>query len=311
VFDPGDRLVIDRDVLNCGPTPRCETLEAWRVARGAFWSGMPSYSALEFDAAGRELLDERERLREAERITLWAATGPSDQFFVAHVLHRAEEWGIDAAKIYLVQFERFHDRAQRVLATGELNERRMSEYPEPAPISAASLRDYRSAWSAITSPDPTDIERFGERHPDANGWLRQAMQLLLRGFPDKKSGMSWWDFALLREVRAHGPIAARVIGFTMGHDLEDPDRVGDLYLFGRLLSLGAPRLPAPLLEISGDRTKMREVQVTLTPIGLDVLEGKRSSYPANPIEDWVAGVKLSSAEGALWFNDAGTLVRGR
>jgi hypothetical protein len=31
---------------------------------------------------------------------------------------------------------------------------------------------------------------------------------------------------------------------------------------------------------------MREVQVTLTPIGLDVLEGKRSSYPANPIEDW-------------------------
>jgi hypothetical protein len=308
VFDPGDRLVIDRDVLNCGPTPRCETLEAWREARGEFWSSIPPYGALEFDSAGRELLDERERLREAERITLWAATGVSEQFFVAHVLHRAEQWGIDAGKIYLVQFERFHDRAQRVFGTGELNERRMSEYPEPAPIPAASLRDYRSAWSALTSPDPTDIERFGDRHPDANAWLRQAMQILLRRFPDKKSGLSWWDFVLLSEVRARGPIAARVIGFTMSHDWEDPDRMGDLYLFGRLLNLGDPRLPAPLVEMTGDSTKMREVQVTLTPFGLDVLEGKRSNYPTNPIEDRIAGVMLSSANGALWFNDAGHLL---
>ena len=53
---------------------------------------------------------------------------------------------------------------------------------------------------------------------------------------------------------------------------------------------------------------MRDVQVALTPFGLDVLEGKVSNYPTNPIEDWAAGVKLPSAEGVLWFSEGGRLV---
>jgi hypothetical protein len=120
--------------------------------------------------------------------------------------------------------------------------------------------------------------------------------------------MPWWDFTLLTEVRSHGPKAARVIGHTIGDFWDDADLVGDLYLFGRLLRLGDPQLPAPLLEISGDRANMRDVQVALTPFGLDVLEGKASNYPANPIDDWAAGVKLSSADGALWFNEGGRLM---
>jgi hypothetical protein len=53
---------------------------------------------------------------------------------------------------------------------------------------------------------------------------------------------------------------------------------------------------------------MREVQVALTPFGLEVLEGRASYYPANPIDDWASGVRLSSADGALWFNDRGRLI---
>lgn len=308
VFPSGDRLVIDRDVLSCGPTPRCDDLQTWRDVRREFWDTVPC-DWLEPTDFG--LLDEGERLRKAERITIWAATGLNEQLFIAHVLHRATEWGVDIAKNYLVQFETLRNRPNaRVVGTGELNEQRMSEHPEPAPLSAALVRDYRAVWTALTSPDPTLIERFSEKHPDANDWLKQAMQLLLRRYPDKRSGIPWWDFALLTAVRSHGPKAARVIGHTLVNTGEDGDLVGDLYLFGRLLRLGDPRLPAPLLEIAGDRTKMREVQVTLTPFGLDVLARKASSYPINPIEEWVAGVKLSSEDGALWFNDKGTLIRG-
>ena len=137
------------------------------------------------------------------------------------------------------------------------------------------------------------------------------MQLLLRRYPDKRSGVPWWDFTLLTEVRSHGPKAARVIGHTIGDFWDDADLVGDHYLFGRLLRLGDPQLPAPLLEISGDRANMRDVQVALTPFGLDVLEGKASNYPTNPIDDWAAGVKLSSADGVLWFNEGGGLMPAR
>ena len=309
VFHPADRLVIDRDVLSCGPTPRCDDLGAWCEIRRAFWSSVAPGSGPEPEAADFGLVRESERLQKAEQVTIWAATGLSEQLFIAHLIHRAEVLGIDATKLRLVQFETLRNRAARVLGTGELNEQNMSEHPEPATISAGSLKDYRAAWTALTSPDPTTIERFSESHVSASEWLKRAMSLLLRRFPDKRSGLPWWDFALLSEVRSHGPRATRVIAYTMGNFIDDADLVGDVYLFGRLLGLGDQELPSPLLEISGDRAKMREVQVTLTPFGLDVLEGKASNYPINPIEDWAAGVKLSSAEGTLWFSDGGKLTR--
>lgn len=308
VFHSGDRLVIDRDVLSCGPTLRCNDLGLWCEMRRAFWSSVAPGSALEPEAADFGLFGESERFRKAERVTIWAATGLNEQLFIAHVVHRAEQCGVDAAKIHVVQFETLRNRNARVLGTGELNEQHMSEHPEPAPVSAAAFQDYRAAWAALTSPDPAPVEQFSESHPNANEWLKYALQLLLRRYPDKRSGLPWWDFTLLTEVRSHGPKAARVIGHTFGDFCDDADLVGDHYLFGRLLRLGDPQLPAPLLEISGDRANMRDVQVKLTPFGLDVLEGKASNYPTNPIDDWAAGVKLSSADGVLWFNEGGRLM---
>jgi hypothetical protein len=227
------------------------------------------------ESADFGLAGDRGRLREAEQITLWAATGINEQLFIAHVLHRAEEMDIDAARVHLVQFETRRGLPARILGTGELNEQ----------------------------------EDFGEAHPNASGWLGRAMSLLLNRFPEKRSGLSWWDFALLTEVRARGPNAARVVGYTIVNYWDDGDQAHDFYLFGRLLHLGDPQLPAPLLDISGDRRNMRDVHVALTPFGLDVLEGRASSYPINPIDDWASGVKLSSAQGMLWFNEGGRLVR--
>jgi hypothetical protein len=309
VFHPGDRLVIDRDVLSCGPTARCNGIEPWCEMRRAFWSSVAPGSALEPEASDFGLLNQKQLLRAAEQITIWAATGLSEQLFIAHAIHRAEEWGVDPTKIHLVQFETLQNRASRVIGTGELNEQHMGEHPEPTAISATEFRHYRAAWAALTSPDPALIERFGETHPSASEWLKRGMQLLLRRFPDTRSGMPWWDLALLTRVRSHGPKAARVIGYTMGDTWDEADPVGDFYLFGRMLRLGDSQLPAPLLEIRGDRTNMRDVQVSMTPFGLDVLEGKTSNYPTNPIDDWAAGVKLSSAGGVLWFTDGNRLIQ--
>ena len=52
-----------------------------------------------------------------------------------------------------------------------------------------------------------------------------------------------------------------------------------------------------------------DTEAVLTPFGIEVLKGTTSNYPANPIEDWAAGVKLSSEQGALWFNDGGKLIK--
>jgi hypothetical protein len=151
---------------------------------------------------------------------------------------------------------------------------------------------------------------FARDHADANNWLKLAMRLMTRRYPDKRTGLAYWDHALLSRVAARGPAVSHIIGYTMAETFEFGDLVGDWYLFGRMLKLASKHNPKPLLELSGDQMSIRNTEAKLTPFGLDVLKGGASNYPANPIDDWAAGVQLSSAEGKVWFNDGGRLVRG-
>jgi len=68
-------------------------------------------------------------------------------------------------------------------------------------------------------------------------------------------------------------------------------------------------LPRPLVAFTGNRTRMRELDVALTAFGEAVLDGAASNYLTNPIDEWAGGVRLSSADSALWFNDDGLLVK--
>ena len=169
-------------------------------------------------------------------------------------------------------------------------------------------QQYLNAWDALTSPDPLVLNNFAREHPEANRWLKLALQLMTRRFPDRRTGLTYWDHALLSRVGKRGPGMSQIIGFTMAETFDQGDNVGDWYLFGRVLRMG--RCPQPLVKLEGEQTSIRNTEATITEFGKEVLKGAASSYPANPIEDWAAGVKLSSADGVVWFNDGGKLVRG-
>jgi uncharacterized protein DUF1835 len=306
-----DRLLVDQDVLCCGPTPKCDDLRAWKEVRHEYWTTLVPGADREHVHSPFNLDDNAERLRSAEHICIWAATSLSEQLFIAHVIHLVDLVGADPARISVIQFETLRGRDARVLGMGELNEENMSAHPDPVPLSKDTLADYRAAWSALTSDDPAGFERFAGERPGANTWLKSAMQLMLRRFPDARTGLSYWDSVLLKYVREHGPRAARIIGQTMAGEWDDGDLTGDSYLFGRLLRLGDERLPKPLLHLTGSKSNMRTTELALTPFGEAVLDGQVSNYPTNPIDDWAGGVKLSSADGALWFSDGGRIVRDR
>ena len=308
VFDARDRLLVDQDVLCVGPTPSCDDLDAWKSLRDQFWNGIVPGGIDAHVQSPLNLVDNRARLRDAEHVTIWAATSVSEQLFIARTIHLMDLVGADTARLSFVQFATLRSRPNaQVLGIGELNEQQLAEHPEPTLPSPDQLADYRDAWSALTSPDPGLLASFSASHPNANPWIRRAMQLMLRRFPDKQSGLPYWDRTLLEVVREHGPRAARVIGHALTREWDDADLTGDWYLFGRLVGLGS--LPVPLIELTGDRTNMRSCEVRLSPFGTEVLEGRASSFPVNPIEDWVAGVKQSSSRGPLWFSDAGKLSR--
>jgi hypothetical protein len=308
VFFARDRLLIDHDVLSCGPTPPCNDLDAWNELRAGFWTSVVPGTPGEPVHSRFNILANAARLEDAERVYVWAATGVSEQLFIAFVVHLVKLVGGDLERIVLVPFEKVG--ARRVVGLGELDEAQMREHPEPQPLGADQVQHYLGAWAALTSHDPNDLVNFSRDHPAANSWLKLAMRLMTRRFPDKRTGLPYWDHALLSRVEKFGPAVSRVIGYTMAETFEFGDLVGDWYLFGRLLKLGDARNAQPLLELSGDLVSLHNTEAKLTPFGADVLKGAASNYPTNDIDEWAAGVRLSSAERKLWFNDGGRLVRG-
>jgi hypothetical protein len=310
VFDgASERLLIDQDVLSVGPTRTCASWAQWQRMRFNWWNALVPDTMDEHVHSPFNLVDNAARLKDAERIHIWAATGLTEQLFIALVLHLVDEQNTDPDRISLHLYESLPGRRQRIVGMGELNEENLSNEPVPTLLSGQILHDYRSAWAALTSPDPSVLDSFGDSYPQANRWLREAMDKMLRRYPSRQSGLPHWDFALLRATQQHAPRAARIVGHALAEDFFDGDLTGDWYLFGRLLRLGDSRLPKPLLKLTGDTRELRHTEVALTAFAQAVLDGRESNYPANPIDDWAGGVHLSSITGDVWLNDNGRLVR--
>jgi hypothetical protein len=307
VFFARDRLLIDQDVLSCGPTPRCADLASWTKLRHEYWTSFVPGAAGEHVHSRFNLVDNAKSLADAERVHIWAGTGVSEQLFIAFVVFLVKLVGGDTERIALVQFETAGRK--RVIALGELDESQLREAPDPRAMSVDETQIYLNAWDALTSPDPAVLAGFARAHAEANRWLKLAMHLMTRRFPDRRSGLTYWDHALLSRVTTRGPGVSQIIGFTMAETFDHGDLVGDWFLFGRLVRMSGDRNPRPLITLRGDSSSIRSTEAEITPFGEEVLKGTSSSFPANPIDDWAAGVKLSSAEGALWFNDGGRLVR--
>ena len=307
-FGRDEPLFVEPDVLSCGPTPPRTDLDAWRKRRHQFWTELVPGVFEDRETWPSDVLENVARLSGAHRITIWAATGLSEQLFVASACNLIAAANIPLDRVELVQFEYVTGRRARVIGMGELNEAQMRDHPAAVPNTQDVFATYLASWDALTSPDPRAIERFESDNASASEWLKGAMRMMLRRFPDMSSGLPHWDFRLLAHVREHGPRAVRVIGYTMTENWDHADLVGDYYLFGRLLRMGAETLPMPLLKITGDASTMRTAEAELTAFGLDVLEGRQSNFPANPIEEWVADVQLSSSRGTLWFRDGDRLT---
>jgi hypothetical protein len=309
-FGASDRLLINRDVLSCGPLPRIIQTVLWQKVRLEFWrKTLAHLRDFNFEPSPIDLLKNANRLRGPDLPCVWAATGNTDQLTISFVLHQIVVAGGDVNGFHVVQFEKHPNSDQRVRGTGELSPDQMRAHPAPRTLSAVELAAYRDAWVAVTAPEPGPIATFAEHHPQAPWYLRDAVVKFLRRYPSLKSGLNYWDRQLLEDVKTQGPRAGHVLAHTVETMFEDGDLVGDLHMASRLLGMSNPALPKPLLHFSGSRQQVGRAEVTLTEFGERVLMGEESAFPANPIDDWAGGVHLSSSNGNLWFNDDGAIVR--
>jgi hypothetical protein len=309
-FGASDRLLIHRDVLTCGPLPRLATVVAWQRVRQAFWGQTLSFLRnFDLEPSPIDLLKNARRLIEDGAPCIWAGTGNSDQLVISFVIHLLTISGGDVADLHVVQFEKNAHTGDRVRGVGELPLELLRGHPSPRKLALFEQAAYRDAWLAVTAPEPALLSSYAARHPDAPTYLREAVSKVLRRYPERASGLPYWDRRLLQHVRERGPKAPDVLGATIAEMNADADLAGDLYTFSRLVRMARPAAPHPLVDLSGNRTQISRCEVVLTEFGEQVLAGERSAFPANPIDDWAGGVHLSSADRNLWFNDDGRMVR--
>jgi hypothetical protein len=126
-------------VLSCGPTPDVSDLGVWGKQRFDYWSSFVPGGASEHVQSRFNLVDNAIRLADAECVNIWAATGVSEQLFIAFVVHLVKLIGGDLSRIALVECEMMNGR--RIIGLGELNEAQMRAAPEPKPMpSRESIR---------------------------------------------------------------------------------------------------------------------------------------------------------------------------
>jgi hypothetical protein len=301
--EPGHLLVND-DVLSCGPLPVFQSPEQWTRVRGAYWDSVApdSRPTAEFN---REFLTGALSLRDTDSLVLWLGVGVAEQLLLAWTVHLLKFSGC-RAQISIVQFTRAGRHDMDVWGLGLLKPELIARHPPIEPLSTAAISELERFWAAATSADPTKLLSMLSDTATGLPHCRSSLRHMILRYPDHITGLGRWDFELLKYTREKGPTVTRVIGHLMGNNF-DADMVGDAVLFARLRRLGAADVAQPLVSLPGDSTHMRRCEVVLTEAGESVLAGRANAIELNGIDDWVLGVHLDSKHGTVWCRKDGEL----
>lgn len=308
-FKMHERLLIHHDMLSFGPTPQCTDIHSWKRVRLDYLQALfEDIMDVDFDASRKDLVANAGMLIDAELIYIWATTGIEDQLLILFVIYLTEMLGADPSKIKINLFEKMPDRDYSPSSMGQISPEQMVKHPAPITLDQNTINLYRSAWLAYSAETPVQISQIISSPGQHNKYILQTLALILRRYPDIKTGLGYWDYQLLINCKKHGPLAAKTIGYTIGSSSDEGDYVGDYYLFTRLKYLASKELTKPLIIYTGEQDTFRGASVALTEFGEAVLDRRLSSYPVNPIDEWVGGVHLSSEKCNLWFYNNGRLV---
>jgi hypothetical protein len=298
---PGE-LLVNEDVLSCGPLPQFRSVDEWSRLREAYWDTVaPDDSERPFN---HDLLASTQALREVESIVLWLGVGTAEQLLLAWIVQLLKLIG-SRAKVDVVQFTR--DGYFNAWALGLLNPEQIKQHPPAEPLSAETALELERLWRRVTSSEPAGLLSVLSEESLPLKHARASLQPLVHRYPDHQTGLGRWESELLRYTKEKGPRVPRVIGHTIGHNF-DADLVGDVYLFARLRRLAGSELAHPLVTMSGDSHSMRNSEVILTDAGESVLAARANAVELNGINDWILGVHLDSKSGSVWYQKEGTLV---
>ena len=287
------------DCLSCGPLPSATSLSEWANIRHAFWERIdPTFASKPDDEddvrpVPEDTLPDFERLHDAERITVWLGSGLDDQLLLPWLAWILPFGGISLDLIEVIQFP----EAPRTNSLAALTPLQLRHHPAPYRLTPLARGVLEQAWHALTASTPVELRDFLRQRPEPSP-LRNAIARLARWYPRVDTGLGQWDQRLLANTGREGPRASHIVAHTLV-SANEPDPIGDFWLYWRLRRLAASRHPLVILE--GDEQQWGGLVASLTQAGKEVLSGAANAVHLNGIDDWVAGVHLDSAAGTVWF----------
>ena len=181
-------------------------------------------------------------------------------------------------------------------------------------VTAEQLELGKRAWKAFGSADPREIAKLLDENTSPIKHLASAFNRHLEEFPSTVNGLSRSEREALTAIEAghNTPVAA----FLEVARQQESIFLGDLVFYSYLERLSGRKDAlvtwsdgSPVIAPTSERSReFVEGQLTLTPLGREVLAGKTNWQQINKQTRWLGGVEINpGAAGWRWDPSAGEL----
>ena len=284
-------IIAWRDVLHEGPVDSSLPLEELSKQRARFIAGnnWDDFAHVSGDFSERDRVITH--LDEFGEVVLWFEDDLYDQLQLIQLLDFFSRGAAKKKKLSVIVVDGYIPP----LSVAEIKK---LEAKRPR-VTAEQLELAQRAWKAFGSKDPTSIEKLLSAPTSALPYLARALTRHLEEFPSVVNGLSRSEREALTAVRDGHTTPTQA--FLEVAKQQESIFLGDLVFYSYLERLSGDENPlitlqdgrpvvAPSTRISREFV---ESQLTLTPLGHDVLAGKKDWQEINTRTRWLGGVEIA------------------